>query len=89
MLPPKVKRGRPGIPAVTAAIRLLQQFRRLYPQERSGELWKGVCPAAIPGYASMSPIRQKTAREELRERVKWRKHSRRKEKRARNELDAG
>lgn len=76
MLPPKVKRGRPGIPSVTTAIRLLNELRHLYPQDRAAELWKRVYPAAIPGYDALSPIEQRTAREVLRERVRWRRRAR-------------
>jgi hypothetical protein len=76
LLPPKVKRGRPGMPAVTAAVRLLHQLKRQYPHERPAELWKRVYPAAINGYESMSPIEKKTAREVLRERVRWRRRCR-------------
>jgi hypothetical protein len=63
----------PGIPAVTVAIRLLHQLRRQYPQDQSAELWKRVYPAVILGYGSMSAIEQKTVREQLRERVRWRR----------------
>jgi hypothetical protein len=73
LLPPKVKRGRPGIAAVTQAIVLLRQLRRRYPLERPAALWKRVYPAVIPNYAAMKPIDQKTAREQLRERVRWRR----------------
>ncbi len=74
LLPPKRKRGRPGIDSVTKAIRLRQRFRRLYPNEKPELIWKRIYPEAIPGYAGMDRERQKAERLLLRERVRSRRH---------------
>jgi hypothetical protein len=59
LLPPKPRRrGRPGRPEVTEAIRLLKVFRREYPNERAAEHWARMYPVVIPGYDKMSPIEQ-------------------------------
>jgi putative DNA-invertase from lambdoid prophage Rac len=41
-------------PSVTKAIRLLNELRRQYPQDRAAELWKQVYPVAILGYDAMN-----------------------------------
>jgi hypothetical protein len=77
LLPPQPRRrGRPGRPDVTKAIRLLREFRRQYPNERPSQHWARVYPLVIPGYGEMSPVQQKDARERLRERVRWRRRRR-------------
>jgi hypothetical protein len=77
LLPPKPpRRGRPGIASVTKAIRLLRKFRRQYPGEREAKIWERIYPEAIPGYASMTDIEKADARQELRERVRWRQRAR-------------
>jgi hypothetical protein len=78
LLPPKPRRrGRPGRADVTQAIRLLALFRRQYPDERPAEHWRRVYSHAIPNYASMSKVEQSDARQELRERVRWRQRTKR------------
>jgi hypothetical protein len=77
LLPPKRKRGRPGIDSVTKAIRLRQRFRQQYPGEKPEQIWKRIYPEAIPGYASMDRERQKAERLLLRERVRSRRHRQR------------
>jgi hypothetical protein len=79
LLPPKRKRGRPGLDSVTKAIRLRQRFRRQYPGVKPEQIWKRVYPEAIPGYVSMDRDRQKAERLLLRERVRSRRnqHNRR------------
>jgi hypothetical protein len=72
LLPPKRKRGRPGIDSVTKAIRLRQRVRQQYPGEKPEQIWKRIYPEAIPGYASMDRERQKAERLLLRERVRSR-----------------
>jgi hypothetical protein len=73
LLPPKPRRrGRPGLPSVTTAIQLLRKFRRQYPNDRGGKIWERIYPEAIPGYANMDQLKQGDARQELRERVRWR-----------------
>jgi hypothetical protein len=50
LLPPRPRRrGRPGNPNVTKAIRLLRKFRREYPDERGKKIWERMYPHAIPG----------------------------------------
>jgi len=78
LLPPKPRRrGRPGIQSVTQAIRLIGKFRRQCPGERAEQIWSRVYPLAIPAYATMSELEQSDARQELRERVRWRLRARR------------
>jgi hypothetical protein len=73
LLPPKPRRrGRPGRPDVTQAIRLLQRFKREFPNERPAEHWARMYPLVIAGYGGMNPVEQRDARERLRERVRWR-----------------
>jgi hypothetical protein len=77
LLPPKPRRrGRPGREDVTTAILLLVRFRRMHPTERPELLWRRVYPLAIPNYETMSDIEQLNARQQLRERVKWRRRGR-------------
>jgi hypothetical protein len=76
LLPPKRKRGRPGIDSVTKGIQLQARFRRQHPGERPEQIWKRVYLEAIPGYAGMSAVEQENARQVLRERVRWRLRSR-------------
>jgi hypothetical protein len=71
-LPPKPKRGRPGLDSVTKAIQLRKRFRRQYPGEKPEQIWKRIYPEAVPGYASMDRERQKAERILLRERVRSR-----------------
>jgi hypothetical protein len=73
LLPPKPRRrGRPGLPSVTTAIRLLRKFKRDKPKERAAKLWEKIYPQAIPGYGCMTELEQSDARQQLRERVRWR-----------------
>jgi hypothetical protein len=73
LLPPKPRRrGRPGDPTVTKAIRLLRKFRRQYPNEHGEKIWRRIYPQVIPNYNSMTALEQGDARQQLRERVRWR-----------------
>jgi hypothetical protein len=73
LLPPKPRRrGRPGRPDVTQAIRLLKRFRREFPDERAAQHWARMYPMVIAGYEGMNPVEQRDARERLRERARWR-----------------
>jgi hypothetical protein len=76
LLPPHRRRGRPGIAAVTTAIRLLNRFKRQYPAEKPAQIWNRVYPEVILGYVSMNKDTQRAQRLLLRERVrsrrKWR-----------------
>lgn len=76
LLPPKPRRrGRPGRPDVTQAIRLRCQFRRLFPNEPFLKIWERIYPEVIPSYEGMNWVEQKDARERLRERVRWRQRA--------------
>ena len=77
LLPPKPRRrGRPGRADVTQAIRLRRQFRRQFPDEPWAKTWERIYPLAIPNYATMAELEQADARQELRERVRWRQRDR-------------
>jgi hypothetical protein len=78
LLPPKRKRGRPGLDSVTKAIRLRQRLRRQYPGEKPEQIWQRIYLEAIPAYASMERERQKAERLLLRERVRSRRRAQRK-----------
>jgi hypothetical protein len=78
LLPPKPRRrGRPRRKDVTTTILLLARFRREYPSERAELLWRRVYALAIPNYDAMSEVEQLDARQQLRERVRWRRRRRR------------
>ena len=52
LLPPKPRRrGRPGRPDVTQAIRLRRSFRRQFPNEPWLKIWERLYTLAIPNYA--------------------------------------
>jgi hypothetical protein len=52
--------------------RLRREFKRQFPNEPWARIWERICPQAIPNYATMSELEQANARQELRERVRWR-----------------
>jgi len=83
LLPPKRKRGRPGLPGVSRAILLLRKFRNQYPEEKPETLWARIYPEVIPGFASMDRARQRVERWLLRERVHSRKLQQRRRQTAR------
>src|SRR5215831_20081250 len=63
LLPPKPRRrGRPGRPDVTQAIRLLKRFLREFPNERPAEHWARMYPVVIAGYEGMNPMEKKIGR---------------------------
>jgi hypothetical protein len=79
LLPPRPQpRGRPGNPMVTRAIALYWRLRPKFPDESPRAIWRRVCSALISGYADMPEMEQRTACEQLRERVSWRQRKRRK-----------
>ena len=82
LLPKPRRRGRPGRPDVTKAIRLLRKFARLYPEERREQHWARVYPMVIGGYGEMNAVEQRHAREELRERARWRYRQHKRRRRA-------
>jgi hypothetical protein len=51
---------------------LLRKFRLQYPQDRPARRWSRIYPLAIPNFATMSELEQVDARQQLRERVRWR-----------------
>jgi hypothetical protein len=77
LLPPRPRRrGRPHNPIVTAAIALYGKFQRKSPEESPRQLWSRVYPLAIPQWESMSELERRHARDELRERIAWRRRKR-------------
>jgi hypothetical protein len=77
LLPPRPRRrGRPGDPAVTRALRLFRKFRRKYPGEPPRETWSRIYPRVIPCYDRMTELEQRTERERLQERIGWRRRKR-------------
>jgi hypothetical protein len=77
-LPPRSRRGRPGIDSVTTAMRLLRIIRRRYPHETPACWWRRIYPLAIPTYDTLSNEHQRVERILLRERVKSRRNQQRK-----------
>jgi hypothetical protein len=76
LLPPRPRRrGRPGRPDVTLAIRLLHRLKRQYPGERAEQVWRRVYPEVILNYAGMTEVERVYAREMLRLRVGWRRRA--------------
>jgi hypothetical protein len=79
LLPPRPRpRGRPRNPETTRALALYRKFRRESPDESLRKLWARVYPRVIDGWANMSDLEQRNARDELRERIVWRRRKRRK-----------
>ena len=56
--------------------RLRRDFKRQFPIEPWAKIWHLVYPLAIPNHGSMSEMEQADARQELRERVRWRRRAR-------------
>ena len=84
LLPPRARRrGRPGLPDVTNAIRLRRQFRRQHPGKNAKQIWARVYPAVILGYDRMTELERESARNELRQRVADRLRKRARWKRTR------
>jgi hypothetical protein len=78
LLPPRPRpRGRPRNPTVTRAITLYRKLRRQSPEENPQAIWRRVYPLVIPEYETMPELEQRTAREDLYERVRWRLRIRR------------
>jgi hypothetical protein len=79
LLPPRPNpRGRPRNPETTRALALYRKFRRESPEESPRKLWARVYPRVIDGWANKSDLEQRNARDELRERIVWRRRKRRK-----------
>jgi hypothetical protein len=69
-------RGRPGYPDVTRASNMLHELRRTHPEETPRALWQMVYPIAIQNYESLSKLEKRLVRQELRNRVRWRRRAR-------------
>jgi hypothetical protein len=81
LLPPRPNpRGRPRNPIVTRAITLHRKLRRESPDDSPQKLWARVYPRVIDGWANMSDLERRNARDELRERIGWRRRKRRSRK---------
>jgi len=78
LLPPKRKRGRPGMRSVTRATLLLKRLQREHPQEDRRQIWQRVYPQAIPDYGSLTREQQRGQENVLREQVRSRRHQQRK-----------
>ena len=79
VLPPRPRRrGRPRNPIVSRAIALYRKLRRESPQQSPRQLWGQVYPLAIPQWETKSDLERRSARDELRERIAWRRRKRRK-----------
>ena len=62
---------------MTKAIALLRKYGRQYPDERAELIWRRVYPEVIRYYTGITEVEQADARQELRERVRWRLKTRR------------
>lgn len=78
MLPPKRKRGRPGIPGVTQAILLLKQLQRERPEQQPKERWQQVYRKVISDYTGLTRDQQRAQEVLLREQVRSRRNQQRK-----------
>jgi hypothetical protein len=66
-LPPRGRRrGRPGFPKVTQALRMFADLRRSHPGEPAQVLWSLVLPYRHKGYGTMKPAEQRDAEQQLR-----------------------
>jgi len=77
LLPKPKRRGRPPVESVTIATRLLQKYRREYPDETPEQWWKRIYPQAIPGYEKLGREERKAQQLLLRERVRSRRNQQR------------
>jgi hypothetical protein len=81
-LPPLPRRrGRPGYPDVTRALKLYKKRKRLFPGEPDRVRWAAIYEAVIEGHSQMNPVERRDAEQLLRERVWWRLRSRWRRKR--------
>ena len=79
LLPPRPRRrGRPKNPIVSRAIALYRRLRREFPEASPRQLWRQIYPRVIEGWATMSELERRGARDQLRERIAWRRRKRRK-----------
>ena len=83
LLPPKRKRGRPGIPSVTKAILMLKKLHREHPAQERREHWPQVYRQVIPNYATLTREQQRGQELLLREQVRSRRSQRRRRTRRR------
>jgi hypothetical protein len=78
MLPPRRKRGRPGIASVTSAMMLLKKLQREHPEQERKQLWPQVYRRVIPNYATLPREQQRAKELLLREQVRSRRNQQRK-----------
>jgi hypothetical protein len=80
-LPPQPRPpGRPGYAMVTAAVRALDEARRLYPELSQKQRWRQVYREVIPDYHSLPAIERRDAQNHLCRQVRWRLYARRRRK---------
>jgi len=76
-LPPYPRRpGRPGFPDVTRADKMLTELHRQHPDVPYPALWKPIYPVAIVGYGKLSKLEKRAAKNDIRQRVRWRRRDR-------------
>jgi hypothetical protein len=81
--PPRSRRpGRPALPGVTEAIRLLQNFRRQHPDEKPPQLWDRICLQVLTGYETLTDDEKRRQRRELKDRVRSRRNQQRRRRRS-------
>jgi hypothetical protein len=80
LLPPKRKRGRPGIPSVTRALLILKRLQRQQPGLKPQERWQLIYSKVIPNYKELTRELQRALEVVLREQVRGRRSQRRRRK---------
>jgi hypothetical protein len=77
LLPPQPRpAGRPGREDVNIAECLLKDLQRRYPGKSSRGLWKHIYPVAIVRYNELGNLEKRIERENLRNRLRWRRRDR-------------
>jgi len=78
LLPPKRKRGRPGILSVTKAIQLLTKLHREHPEQEMRKRWQQIYSQVIPNYENLTRQQQRAQEIPLRDQVRNRRNQGRK-----------
>jgi len=77
LLPPQLRpAGRPGREDVNIAECMLKDLQRRYPGNSSRSPWKRIYPVAIVRYNELGKLEKRIERENLRNRVRWRRRDR-------------
>jgi hypothetical protein len=77
-LPPARRRpGRPGLAAVTDALKMLDELRHAHPGKPARILWRSIYPVVIQDFYSLDKVERRAAQQELRDRTRWRRWGRR------------